>query len=95
MAIHSSGQIIFRFTYIEGITLGADEKVDEVAGVASGMGIGEIGDRASEKQAAGVNGNGFTAGSLARVGARCLDEGTGNQDLAEIFLNQGRTIILS
>ena len=34
VAIHSSGQTIFGFTHIEGITLGADEKVDEVAGGA-------------------------------------------------------------
>ena len=34
MAIHSSGQIIFSLAYIEGITLGAGEKVDEVAGGA-------------------------------------------------------------
>ena len=32
MAIHSSGQIIFRFTYIEGIILDAGEEVDEIAG---------------------------------------------------------------
>ena len=39
VAIHSSGQIIFDFACIEGITLGADEEVDEVAGGASGMGL--------------------------------------------------------
>ena len=38
MAIHSSGQIIFGFTHIEDITLGADEEVDEITGGASGMG---------------------------------------------------------
>ena len=32
--------------------------------------IGEIGDRASEGQAVGVYGTGFTVGSLARIGAR-------------------------
>ena len=37
MAIHSSGQTIFSFTHIEGITLGAGEEVDEVVGGASGM----------------------------------------------------------
>jgi hypothetical protein len=31
--------------------------------------IGEVGDRASEGQAAGVYGSGFTTGSLERVGA--------------------------
>ena len=55
MAIHSSGQTVFSLTHIEGITLGTGEEVDEVAGRASGMGmvrIGEVGDRASEGQAA-------------------------------------------
>ena len=73
MAIHSSGQTTFSLAHIEGIILGAGEEVDEVAGGASGMGvdgIGEVGDRASERQAAWVYGAGFTAGSLARKGAR-------------------------
>ena len=35
MAIHSSGQAIFSLTHIEGITLGAGEEVDEVAGRTS------------------------------------------------------------
>ena len=68
MAIHSSGQTIFSLAHIEGITLGAGEEVDEVAGGARGMGvdgIGEVGDRASEGQAARVYGAGFTAGSMA------------------------------
>ena len=59
MAIHSSGQTISSLAHIEGITLGAGEVVDEVAGGAGGMGvdgIGEVGDRASEGQAAGVYG---------------------------------------
>ena len=66
-------QTISSLAHIEGITLGAGEEVDEVAGEASGMGvdgIGEVGDRASEGQAAGVFGADFTAGSLARKGAR-------------------------
>jgi hypothetical protein len=49
--IHYSGQTIFSLAHIEGITLGAGEEVDEVAGRARGMGvdgIGEVGDRASE-----------------------------------------------
>ena len=49
-------------SHIEGITLGAGEEVDKVAGGASGMGvdgIGEFGDRASEGQAAGVYGTSF------------------------------------
>ena len=51
MAIHSSGQTIFSLAHIEGITLGAGEEVDEVAGGAGGMGvagISEVGDWASE-----------------------------------------------
>ena len=55
MAIHSSGQTIFSLAHVEGIALDAGEEVDEVAGEASGMGvdgIGEVGDRASEGQAA-------------------------------------------
>ena len=68
VAIHSSGQTISSLAHIEGITLSAGDEVDEVAGGAGGMGvdrIGEVGDRASEGQAAGVYGAGFTAGSLA------------------------------
>ena len=37
VVIHSSRQIIFGFTHIEGITLGAAEEVDELAGGANGM----------------------------------------------------------
>ena len=51
--------------HIEGIAVGAGEEVDEVAGGAFSMSmdrIGEVGDRASEGQAAGVYGTGFTAG---------------------------------
>ena len=65
LAIHFSGQTVFSLTHIEGITLGAGEEVDEVAGGAGGMsvdGICEVGDRTSERQAAGVYGAGFTAG---------------------------------
>ena len=62
------------FTHIKVITLGAGEEVDdEVVGGACGMGverIDEVGDRASEGQAAGVYGTSFTAGSLARVCVR-------------------------
>jgi hypothetical protein len=45
--------------HIERITLGAGEEVDKVAGGACDMGvdgIGEVGDRASEGQAARVYG---------------------------------------
>ena len=57
MAIHSSGRTIFSLAHIEGMTVGAGEEVDEVAGGAGGIcvdGIGEVGDWASEGQAAGV-----------------------------------------
>ena len=50
-------RLFFNLAHIEGITLGAGEEVDEVAGGAGGMGVdgvGEVGDRASEGQAAGV-----------------------------------------
>ena len=60
--IHSSGQTISSLAHIEGITLSASEEVNEVAGGAGGMGvdgIGEVGDRASEEQAAGVYGAGY------------------------------------
>ena len=65
MPIHSSGQTVPSRSHVEGITLGAIEEVDEVARGASVDGIGEVGDWASEGQAAGVYGAGFTAGSLA------------------------------
>ena len=40
-------------------------------------GIGEVGDRASEGQAAGVFRTGFIVGSLARVGVRNRTWGLG------------------
>ena len=82
MAIYFSGQAIFSLAHVEGINLGADEEVNEVAGGASGTGvdrIGEVDDRASEGQAAGVSGAGFTAGSLEGKGARSGMRGTGNK----------------
>ena len=81
MAIYSSGQTIFSLAHVERITLGAGEEV-EVAGGTSSMGvdrIGEVGDRASEGQVAGVYGAGFTVGSLARKGARGGMRVTGNK----------------
>ena len=39
MTIHSSGQTIFDFIHVEGITLGTGEEVNVVAGGASGMGL--------------------------------------------------------
>ena len=58
---------------MEGITLGASDELDEVAGEACGMGvdrIGEIGDRANEGQAAVVYGACFIVGSLLWKEAR-------------------------
>ena len=58
----------------------ADEKVDEVAGGVSGIGvdrIAEVGDKTSEERAAGVYGASFTAGSLGRVGIRGGEKGLG------------------
>ena len=49
MAINPNGQTVFSLSHIEGITKGAGEEVDEVAGGVSGMGvdrIGEVGDQA-------------------------------------------------
>ena len=63
--IHSGGQTTFSFTHVEGITWGEGEEVDEDTGEPSGMGvdrIGEVSDRASEGQAAGVYEADFTAG---------------------------------
>ena len=54
MAIHSSGQTIFSLAHIEGMTVGAGEEVDEVAGGAGG--IDEVGDRVSERQLLGCMG---------------------------------------
>jgi hypothetical protein len=71
---------IFSLHHIEGITLDAGEQVDEVAGGASSMGvdrIDEVGDWASEGQAAGLYGVHFTAGSLAGKGVRDGTRGTG------------------
>ena len=79
MAIHSSGQTILSLAHIEGITLDAGEEADEVAGGASGMGvdrIAEVGNWASEGQAAVVYGASFTAGILAGKGARGGMRGT-------------------
>ena len=50
-------------------TLAAGQKVDEVTGGPSVMGVDricEVGDRTNEGQAAGVHGAGFTAGSLEK-----------------------------
>ena len=43
MTIYSSGQTVFGFSQIEGITLSAGKEVDEVAGGASAMGVDGIG----------------------------------------------------
>ena len=78
MAIHSSGQTIFNLTHIKGITLGAGEEVDEIAGGASGMSVDRMGE-ISEGRAAVVYGAGFTAGPLTRKGARGGLRGMGNK----------------
>ena len=83
LAIHSSGQTISSLAHIEGITLSAGEEVDEVAGGADADRIGEIGDRASEGQAAGVYGTGFTGGFLTRKGARVGTRVTGNNFISD------------
>ena len=62
MSIHCSGPAISTLSNIEGITLVADEDIYEVSGKTSG--IGEVGDKASEGQDAGVYGVDFAAGSL-------------------------------
>ena len=56
-------------------------------------GIGEVGDRASEGQAAGVYGAGFTAGSLAGKGARGGIRGTGDKiSIDKEFMEVGRVV---
>ena len=57
MDIHSTGHSIFSFTHMEGVTLGTGEDVYELAGGTSD--VGEVGDRASEGQTAGVYGTGL------------------------------------
>ena len=82
MAIHCCAQTVFSFSHIEDITLSAGEELYEVVGGANSMGvvwIGEVHDRTSEGQAAGVYGACFTTGSLARKGARGGTRGTGNK----------------
>ena len=47
MTVHSSGQTIFSFSYIERIILDASEEIDQIAGGANGMDVdrrNEIGD---------------------------------------------------
>ena len=43
MTFHSSGQAVFGFSHIEGITLDADEKKDEIAGRVIGMDVDKRG----------------------------------------------------
>ena len=71
-------QTLFSLSNIEVITLDAGEEVDEVAGGASGMGvdrIGEIGDRASEGQAARVLHWGLWQGKEPGMGCGGQDQG--------------------
>ena len=42
MVIHSGGQTIFSFPHTEGITLGADEEVDEIAGGGNPVKLEEL-----------------------------------------------------
>ena len=44
MTFNSGWQTISSFSYIEGITLGADEKIYEVAGRACGMSLDRVGE---------------------------------------------------
>ena len=92
MAIHSSGQTVFSFPHIEGIiTLGEGEEVDEFAGGAGG--IGEVGDWASERQATGVYGAGFTTGSLAGKGARSVTRGMGDKVSSDKELTEAERMV--
>ena len=87
--MYSSKQTVLSSPQIEGIILGAGEKVDEVAGGASCLDvdrISEIGDRAREGQVAGVYGVGFTVGSLARKGARDRTRGMGKKFSSDMEL---------
>ena len=73
MAIHSSGQTVFGFTYIEAITLNSGEDVDEVAVESSGMGVDRIvedGDTASEGRADGRFYSGVSGKGMTRDGMR-------------------------
>ena len=56
MIIHSIAQTISSISYTKEITLGAGEEIYEFAGF---NGIVEVGDKASEGQAAGVYGGRF------------------------------------
>ena len=56
------------FSHIEGVTQGAGEEVDDVAGGAIGMDVDKRGEVVG--RTAGVYGAGFRARSLARIGAR-------------------------
>ena len=77
MVICSSGQNVLNFLHIGGITL-VKEEVDEIAGGASDMGVDricEVGDRASEKQAAG----GVWGRFYSRISDKVRGKGDGEQ----------------
>ena len=73
MTIHSSAQTGFGFSHIKGITLGAGEEVDKIAGRTNGMGVDRIGEVVTElvkDRLLFIYRTVFTVESLARVGAR-------------------------
>ena len=53
MTIYSSGQTVFSFSHIEGITMDAGEEVDEVDGRASGMDVDFVSGCASKNDHGG------------------------------------------
>ena len=83
MAIHSNGHTVFSLSHIEEITLGAGDEVDKPAGGASGTSvdrIGEVSDRASEGQDAGVYGGRFYSKVSGKERSQGRKEGNREQD---------------
>ena len=79
--------LFFSLYHKEGITLGAVEEIDEVAGGASGMGvdrIGKVDDKASEGEPTGVFYSGVSGRDRSRGGTR----GTGNKVSADKELTE-------
>jgi hypothetical protein len=70
VTIHSGGQIISSLSYIEGITLSANEEIHGVAGIANGKGLGvlvQVDNWDGEGHAAGVLGTGFAVDYLTGI----------------------------